>query len=167
MKVTEVYAVLSDWGSKEFNMKHADSLSASHTVDTTLPAGIFLCLSFSQTLSVSPVHPTVPCCGCFICLSESMRPPPPGGWQGETGNRFRRGGHEKATGGEQRTVTLCSSLCVGVCVWECWTVTPSLTACRGANRSNRGPFTMSGSHWKKSSHTDASCSNRRENIYVR
>lgn len=34
-------------------------------------AGIFLCLSFSQTVSVSLMYPTVPCCRCFICLSES------------------------------------------------------------------------------------------------
>lgn len=57
------------------DMKHADSLSVSHTVYMTLPAGIFLCLSFYQTLSVSLMHPRVPCCRCFICLSESMRPP--------------------------------------------------------------------------------------------
>lgn len=114
----------------------------------TLPTGISLCLPFSQTISVSFMLLTVPCCRCFICLSE-----PPGGWQGETGNRFRRGGAEKKPPMGSSGLWPCAALSGLVCMWECWTVTPSLTACRGANRSNRG--TLSTCQAVPSQHTAA------------
>lgn len=111
----------------------------------TLPALLsnYICVfhaSHSSLLSVFHLFVRVMC-------------PPPGGWQGETGNRFRRGGAAKKPPMGSSGLWPCAALSGLVCMWECWTVTPSLTACRGANRSNRG--TLSTCQAVPSQHTAA------------
>lgn len=97
----------------------------------TLPGGIFLspfllnsaCVSHASRDSLLSVFHQ------FVRVDVA----PPGGWQGETGNRFREGGIKKPPV-ESSGLWPCVTLYVTVCLREHRTVTPSLTACRGANR---------------------------------
>lgn len=88
---------------------------------------LYLCLScFSQFLAVGVSS---------VCQSDVGPPPPQEADRGRQVIDSGEGGREKATNGEQWTVTLCSSLWVSVYVGvlDCDPVTN-----REANRSNRG-----------------------------
>lgn len=130
----EISAALLDWDLKELQQTHEAWKVfdwKSNIVYMTLPGGIFLSLFLSDSLCVS--HASRDSLLSVFHQFVRVDVAPPGGWHGETGNRFREGGIKKPPV-ESSGLWPCATLCVTVCMWERGTVTPSLTACRGANR---------------------------------
>lgn len=122
----EISAALLDWDLKEFHQTHEAWKVfdwKSNIVYMTLPGGIFLSLFLSDSVCVSHAS-------CDFLLSVfhqfvRVDAAPPGGWHGETGNRFREGGIKKPPVGSSG-LWPCATLCVTVCMWEHRTVTGGL-----------------------------------------